>query len=246
MTTALLDGDIYCYRVAAACDDKDEHEVVSGLSGMINDTLGRLEAASFHIFLTADNNFRREIYPLYKANRKQPKPRFLQYAKDYLIQEWNAIIMDELEADDCLAIMAGEDTVICSIDKDLQQVAGWHYNFVTDKLFEVDEVQAEFNFWKQMITGDTADNIPGIPKMGNVKATKFLQDIESFAWEDEVKALYERVLSVDHYDVYYHLLKLRRFHYETFLPGVDTYDEAIAVLAQKGFNIANKEIQIEA
>lgn len=84
------------------------------------------------------------------------------------------------EADDALGIAqcqagCGEDTIICSIDKDLDGIPGWHYNFSknrkADGTYIVSEVNANRFFYKQILSGDSTDNIPGMFRKLGKKAT---------------------------------------------------------------------------
>jgi 5'-3' exonuclease len=79
-----------------------------------------------------------------------------------------------MEADDYLGINQHESSIICSIDKDLLQVPGKHYNIVKKEFYEIDEETGFRNFYTQLLTGDTSDNIKGIAGIGPVKAKKAL------------------------------------------------------------------------
>ena len=89
-----------------------------------------------------------------------------------------------MEADDLLGIaqsaslkastMDNPGTIICSIDKDLDQIPGWHYNFVDEKRYWIGEYDGLHNFYKQLICGDTTDNIVGIPGKGSALSSKVL------------------------------------------------------------------------
>jgi 5'-3' exonuclease len=56
----------------------------------------------------------------------------------------------------------------------LDCIPGNHYNPRTKSLYQVSEEYAERFYWKQILTGDSVDNIPGLPKVGPVKAEKIL------------------------------------------------------------------------
>jgi hypothetical protein len=75
-----------------------------------------------------------------------------------------------MEADDLLGINQTKDTIICTIDKDLRQVPGQHYNFVKDEIFTVNLQEGLLWFYTQMLTGDASDNISGIRGIGLKKA----------------------------------------------------------------------------
>ena len=62
------------------------------------------------------------------------------------------------------------------MDKDLDQVAGWHYNFVKKEAYYVTEAEGLLRLYMQILTGDAADNIIGLRGIGNIKARKMLED----------------------------------------------------------------------
>ena len=171
---ALLDGDIYAFRVACTTENDNESIAVYRVNEMIENTLAEVEASEYKLFLTSPDNFRKHVYPEYKANRTATKPKHLQFLKDYLIESWQGQVAERMEADDYLGINQHESSIICSIDKDLLQVPGKHYNFVKKEFYEVDEETGFRNFYTQLLTGDTSDNIKGIAGIGPVKAKKAL------------------------------------------------------------------------
>lgn len=121
------------------------------------------------------NTFRYKICPEYKAHRPQEKPLHYDALKQYLIDEWGAVVAVEEEADDLMGIeQEGDSTVICSIDKDMLQVPGHHYNFVKDSFTFVSPEEGRLFFYKQLLMGDKADNIQGIRGLGPVNAGRLL------------------------------------------------------------------------
>lgn len=171
---ALLDGDIYAFRVACTTENDNEAIAVYRVNEMIENTLAEVEASEYKLFLTSPDNFRKHVYPEYKANRTATKPKHLQFLKDYLVESWQGQVAERMEADDYLGINQHESSIICSIDKDLLQVPGKHFNFVKKEFYEVDEETGFRNFYTQLLTGDTSDNIKGIAGIGPVKAKKAL------------------------------------------------------------------------
>lgn len=173
---ALMDGDIYAFRVACTTENDNEAIAVYRVNEMIENTLAEVEASEYKLFLTSPDNFRKHIYPEYKANRTATKPKHLQFLRDYLVESWQGTVAERMEADDYLGINQHESSIICSIDKDLLQVPGKHYNFVKKEFYEVDEETGFRNFYTQLLTGDTSDNIKGIAGIGPVKAKKALAE----------------------------------------------------------------------
>lgn len=142
----------------------------------------------------------------YKGNRDPlHKPKWYKEIKEYLIRYWNAEVVDGIEADDSLGIIqmeaynynkskhsrrgdprdiqaacsgmhGGKGTIICSNDKDMSQIPGWHYDFTKKNKYWVSEEEADRWFYIQLLAGDPTDNIPGIPGVGIKTAQKLLKD----------------------------------------------------------------------
>lgn len=186
------------YTVSERLDVEPVENALFTAKQFIENILEKTNAEHYKIFLTGKGNFREEIATIlpYKGNRSSTnKPVHYQAIKDYLVNVWKAEVVGGMEADDMLAIeqsritklgldvpeygWPAEDighTVICSIDKDLKQIPGWHYNWNKDeKPVWVDESQAIRNFYLQLCTGDMTDNIQGIPGIGPKKAEKILE-----------------------------------------------------------------------
>ena len=179
---ALIDADVVLHRVGYTTDDDPEWVAKARCSEMLDGILEKTGATKFRLYLSdsRDNNWRRQLFPLYKENRvKQKRPVHYDFLKEYLISEWGARIALGQEADDALGIDQGDQTVICSIDKDLLQVPGLHYNFVKDEWIETNERDGIRRFYTQMLVGDTSDNIRGCRGIGPVKAEKALEGHET-------------------------------------------------------------------
>lgn len=199
---ALVDGDIVCYRCACSCediptlaelaamdkniDDRESlivYEPVESaymrIDVLMKDILEITKSDKYRVFLSGDHDFRVKVNPEYKANRKDArKPRYLEQCKEYLIVKWGAEVTDEYEADDALGINQTDDTIICTIDKDLLQIPGLHYNFVTQEIKNISTLEGKKHLWKQMLIGDTVDNIIGVYGIGKVKASAIIDPLE--------------------------------------------------------------------
>ena len=177
----LVDMDLVAFRVAATVPEHDPFDVCEyRIDVMMRGILESCEAEEYIGVLTGKNNFRKKVNPEYKANRKDKEPPYyLQDCRKYLTDNYNATTTEGVEADDMLGWMQTKDTVICSIDKDLKQIAGNHFNFVKLEFDTVSPADGTKFFWKQMLIGDKTDNIYGIDGIGPVKASKRIDPCES-------------------------------------------------------------------
>jgi DNA polymerase-1 len=178
---ALIDGDIIAYRCSASCEpnkQKLEREplglAISRADELLYRICDHLAVDKYRVFLSGSENFRKVLDPNYKANRVQPKPEYLDSVRNLLIEEWDAEVCAGYEADDGLGIAASDDSIICSIDKDLRQIPGRHFDFVKNESFEIDAELAVRCFYTQMLVGDRSDNVDGIEGIGPVKAGRIL------------------------------------------------------------------------
>lgn len=181
----LTDADIVAYRCAASAENnlvEDAYDKVDDLMGyIIQETVSFPTSDTFKCYLSGKSNFRHTVAKThgYKANRTQPKPIHLAATRDYIVREYGAVISVGCEADDLIAmeVMKGdpETTVIASLDKDFLTVPCWMFNFTKGTWTYSTEWDALKYFYEQILTGDRADNIVGIYKVGPVKAKKILE-----------------------------------------------------------------------
>lgn len=227
---ALIDSDIIAYRVSFACKDESIVAAKRTVDSYVTDILmcgvdncfDGCFVDEWKLYLTGKNNFRNEIATtaVYKGNRTAEKPKHLAAIRSYMTAEFAAIVVDGQEADDAIAIDAtthGDNCVIVSVDKDLDQLSGWHYNFVKRLNYYVDPDTARLNFYKQILTGDSADNIIGLSGIGKVRAEKILSECKT---EEELYnacvAAYDG--NVDRVIENAQLLWLRRYENQTWEP----------------------------
>lgn len=197
---ALIDGDVVGHRVGFTTENDEFWVAKARCDAMLDTILLSTGVEEYQLWLSGNpkDNFRYNVYPKYKANRTKPKPRHYEGIKEYLVREWGARFTEGYEADDALGINQTESagiysTVICSIDKDLKQIPGLHYNFVKEEWDEIDEDRALKEFYKQIIIGDVSDNIPGAYGMGPVKAAKACDGLPNFHGDALEKKLYASV-----------------------------------------------------
>ncbi len=146
------------------------------------------------IFDYSSKTFRNELYPEYKANRSAPPedliPQFGLIREATRAFDLPCVEMEGFEADDLiatyarLACEAGGDTTIISSDKDLMQLVGptvSMYDPMKDRQIGIPEVIEKWGVPPekmidlQALTGDSIDNIPGVPGVGPKTAALLLE-----------------------------------------------------------------------
>lgn len=208
MRTLLIDADTFAYHAACANETRvdwdgdgddavayDEKGAISELKDSLYNLRKRLNADAMIVALTDYDlpNFRKTIYPGYKAKRHE-KPGLLGLLRAYLIENYDTFIRPTLEADDVVGILATNprrvkgEKIVVSIDKDLQSVPCVLFNPNTDaKPRKISLQDADRFFFMQVLTGDPVDNYPGCPGIGPKKAEKALAGAFGATWENVVK-----------------------------------------------------------
>ncbi len=147
------------------------------------------------IFDYSSKTFRNEIYPEYKANRTAPPedlvPQFGLIRQATIAFDLPCIEMQGFEADDLIAtytnkaLAAGGDVTIISSDKDLMQLVGPKvtlYDTMKDKRLGIPDVIEKWGVPPekmidlQSLTGDSTDNVPGVPGIGPKTAASLLEE----------------------------------------------------------------------
>jgi hypothetical protein len=223
MNHALIDADILIYRIGFATNEESESTAINTMASFLEDILliDLPQVQTWELFLTGKNNFRMDVATTapYKGNRTADKPIHYHLLRDYLVSSWGAHVVDGMEADDMLAIRLtelGDDAVLVSLDKDLDQVPGWHYNFVKKTTYCITPDEGLLNFYKQFLIGDAVDNIKGAHGIGPKKAQKLLEDkTEKEMWDIVVEHL-----GIEHATENGHLLYMLRTADDMFRPPV--------------------------
>jgi len=180
---ALVDSDFIPYRYCHACSGHDLEHIIREVDIHIRWIMHRTEADDIRLFLTGEKSWRKDKYPDYKGNRVQPKPEWFYEVQQHLVEEWNAeFAPDGYEADDIVAeyakfyfgIWRWDMFCVVAQDKDLNTVPGTHFNPVKDIIYWIYPEYANLWLYCQMIIGDTADNIKGLPQHGPMKAYRIL------------------------------------------------------------------------
>ena len=190
-----IDGDILVYQsMWGANSTKD---IKKKLDQTIASIMSELEGSTGKIAIKGSDNFRKEIYPEYKGHRKkeltEQEKEFFAYSYDYLQNGWGAIPANGMEADDLLAIWNTEKPgIIVSIDKDLLQVPGLHFNTRNKEYTNVTEDEGSLLLHTQVLMGDSVDNITGLKGIGKVKAAKVMEGVPVSQHLSAVKSFWQK------------------------------------------------------
>ena len=168
---------------------------VYGFSGFLCSLLE--QTAAEHVAVAFDESlttsYRNEIYPEYKANR-DPAPVELKRQFGWARQVAEAMGLrcfgdDRYEADDLIGTLAeywreqGHPIVVVTADKDLAQLVGegdYWWDFSRNQKLNVGQLTEKFGVLPHQmadflaLTGDSVDNIPGVPGVGPKSASALL------------------------------------------------------------------------
>ena len=202
-TTLLIDADVLAFEAAVVAEEpiqwKEELWTVHAdmalakarVINKIQEFREQLKCENVVLCLSDRANFRRKLYPDYKANRAKSRlPIILRQVKQWIIDELNGQLWKNLEADDVISILAtdkgmDEETIIVSIDKDFQGVPGIYYDYNKGEYHHPTTEEADRFHLIQTLTGDSTDGYSGVPKVGPVAAKKAL-DKDGYTWETVV------------------------------------------------------------
>lgn len=215
-TLVLIDGSSYLFRAYHALPPltNSQGEYTNAILGVAN-MLKKLvdtypEARVGVIFDAPGKTFRNDLYQAYKANRPSMPEELRQQIQPLheLIQAMGLplIIESGVEADDVIGTLArqadeqGYRVIVSTGDKDLAQLVNERVsliNTMNNSRLDPQGVQEKFGVPPERIidyltlTGDSSDNIPGVPKVGPKTAAKWLNEFgsldELIQRADEVK-----------------------------------------------------------
>lgn len=211
----LVDGSSYLFRAFHAPphltnSNGEPTGAIYGVVNMLRSLLKKYQPSHMAVVFDAKGKtFRSDIYEEYKAHRP-PMPDDLRSQIEPLHNIVKAmglplLCIDGVEADDVIGTLAqqagdqGRFTLISTGDKDMAQLVNEHVmliNTMTDTLLDADGVEKKFGVKPEQIIdylalmGDSSDNIPGLPKVGEKTAQAMLQGIPS------IDKIYEDVEAV--------------------------------------------------
>lgn len=276
----LLDGSAFLFRAYFSTLKQNLSNEAGFPTGAIFGVLNSIkhlqrqhpQAKIIAIFDAKGNNFRHDIYPQYKTHRKPAEEDLVKQIEPLyeIIRALGLhfICVPRVEADDVIATLSQAakqrniKTIIASSDKDLMQLVGENISQLNmngtlfDEAGVVEKMGVRPNQILDLLslTGDSADNIPGVPSVGAKTATKWLNQFGSISGvKDNADKIDGKVgeklrQNFDLLDLSYELVKLK-FDVELPLdiftdePGEDT--QALAKLyAKYGFSIWKKQLNI--
>ena len=175
-------------------------------------------------FSGSKGNFRKLITPKYKANRKkQELPPLLNEMHQFVKEQYDSIWGYGIETDDMVARywkqisddIGRDEVMIVSIDKDYKQFPClmYNYHYKHKEILDITEEEAMYNFYEQMIVGDTADNVNYFKGKGKKYAEKHFKDCTTkYQYTRKLYELFKleyKGKARQKYAECYHLLKLR-------------------------------------
>ncbi len=203
-TVYLVDGSSYVHRAYHAIRNLSNSKGLptNAVFGFVKMTLKVMEEKNpgymVIAFDTKEPTFRHDLYEDYKANRP-PMPEDLQVQIPYIrafVEGLNVTMIEKpgYEADDIIGTLArvGEEkgyrVVIITGDKDFRQLISPNislWDTMKDQVMDLDRFRAEYGLEPGQVidlmglSGDTSDNIPGVPGVGEKTALKLIRQFRS-------------------------------------------------------------------
>tara|TARA_R100000697_G_scaffold55963_1_gene69237 strand:- start:79 stop:810 length:732 start_codon:yes stop_codon:yes gene_type:complete len=176
------------------CDERDIHEMIDSRIEYYQNIAD--DKTDVVMCFTEYPTFRHEIFPEYKANRKNKrKPLALYGIVKQIQQRYESVSYTGLEGDDVLGLLATSkkysNSIVVSPDKDMKTVPCTL--IANDDMELITKKKADRHWMIQALTGDSTDNFKGLIGCGPVTADKILGDAKTLPdmWDKVVEA-YEK------------------------------------------------------
>lgn len=232
---ALFDADSLifasCYNRVSDIDEipyiQDIDESISkfekGFQDIMDEVGEEYPLTGVMVFSGSKGTYRKEISKEYKANRKKKElPPMLPLLHKYVKERYNAVHDDYYETDDLVATYwrklsdrdGVDNVIIVSIDKDYMQFPAliYNYHYKKKQFIKLSKQDAWYNFYTQMIVGDTADNVNYCKGKGKKFAERLLSDKKTkFSMQRAVYTVYKDIYkekAKENFVECYKLLKL--------------------------------------
>mgnify|MGYP003664625482 FL=1 len=228
----LIDADSLVF---ASCYTGDENKFYTNIEdsiakfdeqymSIVNHLEDSFDIKEVITFNGSKGNFRKQLNKKYKANRKkQELPPLLHDMHQYVKDNYNSIFGFGIETDDLVARywkqisdkIGRKNVIIVSIDKDYKQFPCMMYNYHYKHrcIYDISEETALYNFYEQMIVGDTADNVNFHKGKGKKFAKKYFVNCKTkYQYTKQLYKLFKEKYKSKAREKYiecYNLLKLR-------------------------------------
>lgn len=199
----IVDGYSFLFRAYHAVrpltrSDGLHTNALYGFAQMMLKVLKDMQPDLCAVALDSPTNFRKQLYPLYKANRTEMDAEMAEQLPFFepLIQAFGvpALRVDGVEADDIIATLVNNhqhqfNITIVSSDKDLMQLLSVDnvkmFDSMKNKIIQAAEVFEKFGVYPdkvvevQSLIGDSSDNIPGVSGIGPKTAAQLMTQFSS-------------------------------------------------------------------
>jgi len=260
----IIDADSIVYLVASKYKKiRIRSSALNDLDSFIMDILKATYSQDYIGFfgkLGGKKNFRYNVAKTkpYKGTRPDKEPWFIYWEKilkNHMEKVWKFIPVEHVEADDMCTVMAHKykgdkkysRVYISSPDKDLKQFGGtWFYDYRMRKEFFITEEQGDRNLYRQMMEGDSTDNVQGLLGVGKKGALDIINSIE------DVKDLDKKVRA--YFNEYYtvilpqkELKKGEKAYLTAYkkMKGLKRFTKSSKEEALKTFYAGNKAIKVD-
>lgn len=223
----LFDADSLVYSSCCGVDDILD-EAIGKFDQVFMSIINRLEETyEIEKVITFNNsrgNFRKLLDPIYKANRKkQERPKLLNKMHEEITAIYSSKSCYGMETDDLVATywkkltdeLGQNNVIIVSLDKDYKQLPCilYNYHYQHQTISNISYKESLYNFYSQMIIGDSADNVNYCKGYGKAYAKRLFQDCETnYQFTKKTYELYKEIYKSKgklKYIQCYNLLKLR-------------------------------------
>ncbi|QDP58853.1 MAG: putative ribonuclease H [Prokaryotic dsDNA virus sp.] len=223
----LFDADSLIYSSCINVDDNVELGIAKFdevLMSIVNHLEEYWEIQELILFNSARGNYRKILDKEYKAPRgKYELPKILGDIQQYVIKTYESKRAYGMETDDLVAIYwnrlqqehGRNNVIIVSIDKDYKQLPAliYNYHYKHKEIYDVSPHDALYNFYTQMIVGDSADNVNYCKGYGKKYTEKLFKDCTShYQFTKRTYDLFKKIYKGKgrmKYIQCYHLLRLR-------------------------------------
>jgi len=211
--TLLIDADITVHKLSIICEEticwSESQELYSKFGDLkkakalfrqtIDKYVEQLGGMEVVLALSPRRNFRHDLNPDYKANRKKTvKPMIYKELREWACSEYASVCWENVEADDVLGVLAKSHTlpapkIVVSDDHDMLGVPCLLYQPLHPErgLQRITYKAAERYHLYQTLMGDSGDGYPGLPGVGPKRAEEILKE---GLWEEVVEAYTKRGL----------------------------------------------------